>query len=328
MKKQLFLIVVGLVICITGTGAFYAVGPIYINNSYNFALIIFTFVLIFTIGIMIGHYFSNRRCFILIKKHKRDVSFDAMRKIDEMRSTVFHQISGNVAHDMAGMLHVISFCIDELENYVEDSGRKFLERLQSCTDTLSQSVESFRRDGAKNSSLNKVGQNIFLNAHQEALKLVKTEYWNSYKLINFNLSDSVKTAIISMSKKDVVHILYNIYCFLMRNLKDFKGARFNISLQEMDFNQSIISIAVTPANGSVIISKQFVGQLNEDNLFFKNNDKLSRIQLALRILKKNGGSLDFDLSSSPGVTIKVRLPIKYKNIIDNNKTFGDMHISN
>ena len=114
----------------------------------------------------------------------------------------------------------------------------------------------------------------------------------------------------------------------MRNLKDFKGARFNISLQEMDFNQSIISIAVTPANGSVIISKQFVGQLNEDNLFFKNYDKLSRIQLALRILKKNGGSLDFDLSSSSGVTIKVRLPIKYKNIIDSNKTFGDMHISN
>ena len=84
----------------------------------------------------------------------------------------FLEAGAVAAHDFSGQVHVIQFCGEELINHVSGDGTKFLERMNSSIENLTNYVKSFR---------------TFLKVHkipgaEDALTFGTAHSWNSHTL--------------------------------------------------------------------------------------------------------------------------------------------------
>ncbi len=146
-----------------------------------------------------------------LRANERQLSEWLVREAEQHRFRALGEVSGLIAHDLAGPLHAIQFCAQELqENPERLNSRKYLEQLTLNTDRCVELIKSLRaylkEPEVRKSSV------LFGETHDYVLRLMKTQFQNQgFEKIRFVLEPALLEVRFAVAHVDMVHILYNLY---------------------------------------------------------------------------------------------------------------------
>ncbi|OUR96637.1 hypothetical protein A9Q84_09845 [Halobacteriovorax marinus] len=127
------------------------------------------------------------------------------------------ETSSIAAHDISGQIHVMQFCVDELETHLKDSGVKYITKLQSSLDELTELITLYRVD-IRNSSLSKKTDGA-AELVEKILSSVQVHFFNEFKKINFDLSDLSENLNLNISREELQSVLFSLLTIYLEELK-------------------------------------------------------------------------------------------------------------
>ena len=142
--------------------------------------------------------------------------------------------SSVAAHDISGQIHVMQFCVEELENHISPDGIKYLNRLQDSLDEVTDLI-TFYRSYIKKSAL--VQNN--LNPKQlveNVIHSLQVHFWNEFKKINFVTSDIDDSITFSTPNEELHSVLFSVMSIYLEDLKkgQLKKSLINLRLKVLD----------------------------------------------------------------------------------------------
>lgn len=144
------------------------------------------------------------------------------------------ETSSVAAHDIAGQLHVMQFCVEELEEHSSDSGAKYLSRLQSSLDEVTEII-SFYRSYIKKSSI--CGEEIVSSdLLEKVLSSLQVNFWNEFKKVKFLTNVEQESLKLSVSSAEVHSVIFSLLAIYLEELKKGQLEEFEVglSLKKLD----------------------------------------------------------------------------------------------
>lgn len=121
-----------------------------------------------------------------------------------------------VAHDLCAQLHVLQFCLEELEDHVNEEGKEFLKRMEESTRYISNLMDAFRKGLKLN--LNDRDPYPFDDIYNGALELLKNHYFVVLERVSFNL-ENTKSPIIKDQGRKLMITFFALYSIFLDELK-------------------------------------------------------------------------------------------------------------
>lgn len=169
--------------------------------------------------------------------------------------------SSVVAHDLCAQLHVLQFCLDELDSFISPEGREYLKRMTTSTRYISNLVDSFRK-GLK---VNLTDENAypFDEVYEAAIELIKNHYFVVLERVSFSL-DMAKSPVVKSQCRSLMSILFAVYSVFLDELKanDDESASMNFNLSVKDLNPRFTKLAIS-VEPSLMDDKAFLDALEE-----------------------------------------------------------------
>lgn len=142
--------------------------------------------------------------------------------------------SSVAAHDISGQIHVMQFCVEELENHTSEDGIKYLNRLQDSLDEVTELI-TFYRSYIKKSSL---VQNDLRPKQlvENVIHSLQVHFWNEFKKINFLTSEIDDSIKFSASNEELHSVLFSVVSIYLEDLKkgQLKNSQLNLKLKVLD----------------------------------------------------------------------------------------------
>ncbi|WP_372655139.1 hypothetical protein [Halobacteriovorax sp.] len=148
---------------------------------------------------------------------------DLENYVDAMLET-----SSVAAHDIAGQVHVMQFCVEELGEHTSVKGKKFLDRLESSIDELTDII-SFYRVYLRKAAL--TGESLI--PHQFLEKVLATSnitFWNEFKKIHFKTNAGNEEWKLSVPCAEVHSVVFSIIAIYLEELKKGQLVEFEVEL--------------------------------------------------------------------------------------------------
>lgn len=229
---------------------------------------------------------------------------------DNKEISPFRELSDTssvVAHDLCAQLHVLQFCLEEIEEHISQDGREYLKRMTDSTHYISKLVDSFRR-GLK-VSINDHDSFPLDEVYDGAIELIKNHYFIVLEqaiLISGKLND-VK---VKDNGRKLLQMIFTFYSFFMDEIKaadeeekfslkfelnvkpeNSRFARLTLETQGKVFEQSWLNEKIESSMAEKGKLRQFLGvtlireKLQESPGFieFKRNDLGNTLSLLIAL---------------------------------------------
>jgi len=173
-----------------------------------------------------------------------------------------------VAHDISGLLHVLNFCAEELEEQM-GGGNNYLTRMLQSLDSLNNIVLNFRRF-TKDNKLN--GQEFtFEKIFEQALSFFELHHWNVKGSLNISFSDSRQGELQEADAIDLIQTLFSLFCFINDEYrrKEFESGNVKLSLIKFDSKTVEFKILCEALNSSEEDFENFMKQCESGQKTFR-----------------------------------------------------------
>ncbi|WP_044557554.1 ATP-binding protein [Halobacteriovorax marinus] len=154
---------------------------------------------------------------------------DLKNYVDAMLET-----SSVAAHDISGQVHVMQFCVEELEDQISEDGKKYLDRLQSSLDELTDIISFYRTYIKKDSPVEgAISARTFL---ENVLHAVQVNFWNEFKKINFKIDAEMQEWRLSAPYSEVGGVIFSVMAIYLEELKkgQIDGLDVELTLKKLD----------------------------------------------------------------------------------------------
>lgn len=235
-----------------------------------------------------------------------------MEKNKVSRFRTLADTSSVVAHDLCAQLHVIQFCLDELDTHVDSEGKEFLKRMGASTNYITHLIDSFRR-GLK-VSLTDNQAHPLSDIYDGFIELIKNHYFVVLEKISFEVEGNLGDFTIKKNSRQLLHqffALYSIYVDELRaNQEDFKSTLdFNFSVHKL--NNRFVQVRLKVKG--ISFSKAEFDQKLEQSVEEKGKMRqFLGVILIREALTEDKDYLSFEESSSQN-TIEMVLPLEQNN---------------
>jgi len=226
-----------------------------------------------------------------LRAYEQELSHWTVLKAEQSRYRTLGEISGLIVHDLGAPLHVVNFCSQQLQEKPERIfDTRYLDQLTSNAKRSWELIDSLRAylGGAGRGT----GGTRFNETHLQVLHFLEMQFRVPYfEKIKFHVDMALTALKLKISKADLIHILYNLYCNSIENFTKHKIAdpEIRISLREQIGPKALILIRDT---GSGLSSGKF------DRLTSFVSQKMDRdqshglgLKLVRRLVERNGGTL-------------------------------------
>lgn len=160
--------------------------------------------------------------------------------------------SSVVAHDLCAQLHVLQFCLEELDGYIDPEGKEYLKRMSTSTKYISNLVDSFRKGLKVN--LNDEQAYFFDEIYEPALELIKNHYFVVLERANFLTEMPSKMPQIKNKGRTYMSILFGIYSVFLDELKaseeELSTMNFRLKLKHENSRFVRVCISIEPTQQS------------------------------------------------------------------------------
>jgi hypothetical protein len=199
--------------------------------------------------------------------------------------------SSVAAHDISGQIHVMQFCVEELENHISADGIKYLNRLQDSLDEVTDLI-TFYRSYIKKSSLVQSDLNP-KQLVENVIHSLQVHFWNEFKKVKFVTSDIDGTLNFSTANEELHSVLFSVMSIYLEELKkgQLKDTLINLRLKVLDSKYCEFTLE---------------SEISVDNALFETLDessspgaKVFRKNLGHEIIL-NSGNYDLNCSSENG----------------------------
>lgn len=125
--------------------------------------------------------------------------------------------SSVAAHDISGQIHVMQFCVEELENHIDTEGIKYLNRLQDSLDEVTDLI-TFYRSYIKKSSLDsgQISPKILL---ENVIHSLQVHFWNEFKKLKFDTSEIEDAILFDATNEELHSVLFSLMAIYLEELK-------------------------------------------------------------------------------------------------------------
>ena len=228
-----------------------------------------------------------------LKKYEEGILMWIIKETEQSRFRAIGEISAAVGHSLKGPIHAIYFSLDEIEEGdIQDKKvakylkyiRENIKRVEELSNSLNASLRS--PDGLK--------YTYIPLAHEEVINLLKHEFAGiedvRFQLLGF---DHLKKRI-SISQRDIIHILYNLYKNSLKNFKDHDISSPQITLEFLEATDSFVSLKCSD-NGTGLSKGGFESftTINFESMTAKSFKEGLGLRLTKQLLENNGGTLTY-----------------------------------
>lgn len=155
--------------------------------------------------------------------------------------------SSVVAHDLCAQLHVLQFCLEELDGFISPEGREYLKRMTTSTRYISSLVDSFRK-GLKVNLSDDIPY-PFDEVYEPAIELIKNHYFVILERASFSL-DMPKAPHIKNQGRTLMSILFGVYSVFLDELKaredELSQMNFSLSVKDVNSRFTKVSVSIDP----------------------------------------------------------------------------------
>jgi signal transduction histidine kinase len=249
----------------------------------------------------------NRR----LKASELELSALAFVEAEKSRYRALGEMSGLIAHDLSGPLHVARFCVNQIEEdpQILRNDRRYLEQLSINLDQaigLTTSIQARIKNSNSNSK-----QVSILEAHDHVVRLLKIQFnIKEFSDINIKFDQALSSIHVKLQRVDLIHILDNLYRNSFKNLiqNKIEYPEINIKLSCLSNHRAEIEIS---DNGTGL-SRERYEDLTTFH-FVKNDAGLQQeglgLRLTRRLVESNQGQLVLIEKGRIGTTFSLSLPL-------------------
>jgi hypothetical protein len=137
--------------------------------------------------------------------------------------------SSVAAHDISGQIHVMQFCVEELENHISTDGIKYLNRLQDSLDEVTDLI-TFYRSYIKKSSL--VQSDLDPRQLVEnVIHSLQVHFWNEFKKLKFDTSSIADDLEFNVPNEELHSVIFSLMAIYLEELKKGQLTQSVIKIQ-------------------------------------------------------------------------------------------------
>lgn len=242
-----------------------------------------------------------------LRKSEMEVSEVVAKEASASRYQALGEISALVAHDLSGPLHVVKFCIEQIERDPEKAvAPRYVEQLKTNVAAAVSLIDSLRAR-LRNPEASDVAGSAFMDSHRHVLRLLETQFGaKGFSKILWSVDPRLLNARLEISPVDLTHVLDNLYRNSVRNLLDSEGQieRLEISVAWRSGPQPDQISIVVQDTGTGLGAEQF-----QKLMSMESREAGLGLRLTLRLIEQNDGYLEW-LGPSDVWSTRLRLSLK------------------
>lgn len=191
-----------------------------------------------------------------VRRSEMELSALVMQEADKSRYNTIGEMSALIAHDLAGPLHVIRFCAEEMKEQTNNENiNSLVDRISINALQAAQLVHSLKAR-LKNSAIEST-MSKFIDAHQYVITLLGTQFAKSkFNKIQFLLNPGVEALVFKMRQTELIQILDNLYKNSVKNLLNNKIESPFIALSLLEIQNGFVTLKVED-NGTGLTFEEF-----------------------------------------------------------------------
>ncbi len=251
-----------------------------------------------------------------LRAREKEIAEWIIFETEQSRFRAIGEISGLIAHDLAGPLHVVKFCTEELSEQIKNPGvQTHLEQLTFNTERALDLVSSLRSYLRNNVA--RVPKCLLNEAHMYVLQLLNMQFRkeNLFQTIDFQVDEKLNQLYLKISKNDLVHILYNLYKNSSENLLQNKILGAQVASRLFRKAEDHVEIVISD-NGTGLSEIKFE-ELTSDKASTTEKSPVRGglgLRLTRRLIERNGGELKIlPTQARSGTQFLLTLPILLSN---------------
>ncbi len=178
---------------------------------------------------------------------------DPVGQISSYRALV--DTSSVVAHDLCAQLHVLQFCLDELEHHIDDSGKEYLDRMGVSTNYIAELVNSFRRQ--LKISISDDGPENLEKVVNSACELVKNHFFIVIEKLELIFGSDLNSFTLKNNGRKLMLMMFSIYATFIEDFKERDMGEFSdndklsISINSHSENSRFVKVSMRVKNTKI-----------------------------------------------------------------------------
>lgn len=248
-----------------------------------------------------------------LKQTERELAHWVYQEVDKSRFRMLGEISGLVAHDLMGPLHVVRFCVEELqEDPKKAMDPQFMAHLSSNITRPIELLDSLRAR-LKNPSIETSTWTPFLDAHNHVTKLLGTQFHSKgFSRIQFHLDPRLDQIRVRIPRMDLTQILDNLYRNCVDNLlqNQIASPEIRISLTDKAAPADDKTTTILISDNGTGLTRSRFQNLTQYSFLSHSRDhgKSLGLKLTCRLVELNGGELNVvTTSKSEGTVFELKM---------------------
>ncbi len=227
-----------------------------------------------------------------------ELEADRFRDIGEMSSVVIHDING--------MMHSIQYANKELETTQKENSSKYHQAIEFSLNRSLELLDSLRAK-MKNPDNNSSSSSL-KEAWNYTLEILKIELRrDGFLNITFLYDELLEDTYLSLSRVDLIHILYNTIKNASVNLLKNSIKNPTISISCLESSNSYLKIVIKD-NGTGLSVQEFEEMTSLKNITSLTNQKRGLgLKLTRRLIEKSNGHICVLPKTDIGTTIEIGL---------------------
>lgn len=245
-----------------------------------------------------------------LKSSEQELASFLFQEAEKSRYRALGEMSALIAHDLSSPLHVVQYCVEELQDSDAEMGgtaqRKYLDPLAKNVARAIDLINSLK--ARIRSSVETSTSASFLDVHEHVIYILDTYFSNEgFKKIRFEVDPRMGGLILFLSRVELIQILDNIYRNASQNLlkNRVQDPTIRISLHSQNSEDASMIIedngtGLTQSDFEMLTSFQFV-TTPESKI-----PKGLGLRLTRRLVEFHQGSLEV-LNSETGTRFLLKL---------------------
>jgi signal transduction histidine kinase len=253
-----------------------------------------------------------------IRSYEEEIGGWVFHQAEESRERAVGEFSSVIVHDLAAPLHVLSFCIDQLNESPERvQDPEYLAQLKRNRDRAVDLVNSWKAY-LRNPATEPLGTD-FHQAYRHALQLLSVRFLpRDLSRVRFEADPRLKGLLLGVSQSDLIHILSHLLANSVHNLLTHQVPGPRIEIDCLDAGGDRIVVGVRD-NGTGLDAARFE-QLTAFSYSPKKvglSEEGMGLRLVRRLVERYAGTLTAEkFSEGSGTEVRLGLPRAAQNQLE------------
>ncbi len=246
-----------------------------------------------------------------LRRNERELLSWITHETEQSRYRALGEVAGLVVHDLAGPLHTLQFCVEEMKENQHPTSSVYFNQIEINAKRAAELVGSLRTY-LRNADSSVQQETSFATAHQAVLLLLRTQFMGKeFSQIVFHIEKSALNLKFSVSQSDLIHILYNLYKNSLENFikNAIDGPWIAVEAVKSDLNEvHVLSVSDNGTGLSVETYENLTAYRVTPSKNYAARKGMG-LRLTRRLVERLQGSLSvLETETNIGTTFMLTLP--------------------